>query len=320
MRYQQGRFREAAAVFERVGSTGDASAAAEAQYWRARALEHAGDRDAARHLYETIVADAPASYYAHWAELRLGRPSTSPHAISAPALPRAIGATPAGADPYHWVRAGELQAMGLHPQARTELRAFARAYSNDPGMTAPIVQAYQSVDGYREAIRLAHEQGLTDPSIFFPLAYWPQLLRQTHGADIDPLLVLALMRQESMFDPTAHSPADARGLMQLLPSTAEAVASRTGQPSPSGKLYDPDVNISLGIAHLQELLAAYQGDQVKTLAAYNGGEEAVARWQRRFGTLEPDEFVESITYRETRDYVKRVLGNYRRYQQEYGAR
>jgi len=78
--------------------------------------------------------------------------------------------------------------------------------------------------------------------------------------------------------------------------------------------------VTLGTAHLHELLQSYSGDPYKTLAAYNGGEAAVAKWQVRFGTLEPDEFVESITYRETRDYVKRVMGNYRRYQIEYGGR
>jgi soluble lytic murein transglycosylase len=182
-----------------------------------------------------------------------------------------------------------------------------------------VLAAYQAVDGYRDAIRLASARGLSDPGVLYPLAYWPQVAQQSRSSGIDPLLVLALMRQESMFDPTARSPADARGLMQLLPSTAARVAQRLGQPSPAGTLYDPDTNITLGVAHLQQLLQAHQGDPLKALAAYNGGEEAVARWQQRFGDLEPDEFVESITYRETRDYVKRVMGNYRRYQETYGS-
>ena len=139
---------------------------------------------------------------------------------------------------------------------------------------------------------------------------------QTEG--IDPLIAIALMRQESLFDPAARSPADARGLMQLLPSTAERVARGRGEPSPVDHLYDPDVNVALGVAHLADLMRAYGGDPLKAAAAYNGGEEAVARWQQRYGTLPADEFVENITYRETRDYVKKVMGNYRRYQQLYG--
>jgi soluble lytic murein transglycosylase len=96
------------------------------------------------------------------------------------------------------------------------------------------------------------------------------------------------------------------------------VARSRGAPVTADRLYDPDLNIALGVAHLADLLRAYDGDPLRACAAYNGGEEAVARWQQRFGTLPPDEFVESITYRETRDYVKQVMGNYRRYQQLYG--
>ena len=319
IRYQQGRWQEAAAAFDRAAGGADVGAAAEAQYWRARALERAGDRAAAQQMYRSLLTAAPASYYAVWAAQRLGSAPAAPHAVTAPPPPQGIGAAPPGTDPYHWVRANELQAIGLRPLARAELRGFERANSDQSATTAPLLTAYQAVDGYRDAIRLGSARGRTDPDVFFPLAFWPQVSRYTGPNGVDPLLVLALMRQESMFDPAARSSADARGLMQLLPSTAERVARRTGQPSPAGKLYDPDTNIALGVAHLQELLQEYQGDPLKALAAYNGGEAAVAKWQLRFGTLEPDEFVESITYRETREYVKRVMGNYRRYQQEYGG-
>jgi soluble lytic murein transglycosylase len=136
----------------------------------------------------------------------------------------------------------------------------------------------------------------------------------TADTSLDPLLVLALMRQESMYDPTAHSPAGARGLMQLMPRTAERVA---GRPVSAEELFAPELNLELGIAHLKELVLRYGGNVLKGLAAYNGGEEAVRKWEERFGTLDLDEFVESITYRETRDYVKRVMSHYRRYQQLY---
>jgi peptidoglycan lytic transglycosylase len=314
--YQDGRSRDAAAAFERAARTAGGGPAADAEYWRARALERAGD-PAAESIYRALIADAPASYYAHWCAQRLGTASTRTGSITAPGAPDAIGPPPPGTDPYHWVRADELRAVGLRPAARAELRAYERNTGDPP---AALLAAYQAVDGYRDAIRLGSAHGYTDPAIFFPLAFWPQLTRQTGANGTDPLLVLALMRQESMFDPAARSAADARGLMQLLPSTAERTARNIGQPPPDGKLYDPDTNITLGVAHLQELLRKYQGDEIKALAAYNGGENAVAKWQTRFGHLPPDEFVESITYRETRDYVKRVLGNYRRYQMEYRSR
>jgi soluble lytic murein transglycosylase len=317
MEYQDGRFGDAAAAFEAAARAAGSGSAAEAEYWQARALERAGDDAAADRIYRALVAAAPASYYARWAEQRLGMAATRAGPVAVPPTPDAIGPPPAGTDPYHWVRAGELCAIGVRPAARAELRAYERGNSEQPDATAALLTAYRAVDGYRDAIRLGSARGYSDAAIFFPLAFWPQVARQAHANGTDPLLVLALMRQESLFDPAARSPANAQGLMQLLPSTAERTARSIGQPSPDGSLYDPEINITLGVAHLQELLRTYQGDEIRALAAYNGGENALAKWQTRFGHLPPDEFVESITYRETRDYVKKVLGNYRRYQIEY---
>jgi len=102
--------------------------------------------------------------------------------------------------------------------------------------------------------------------------------------------------------------------MQLLPSTAEQIAG-----AHVGDLYDPQTNIELGTSHLRSLLVRFGDDPLKAVAAYNGGAAAMQRWQRQFTDLDPDELIESITYRETRDYVKRVVANYRRYTQIYRA-
>jgi soluble lytic murein transglycosylase len=151
------------------------------------------------------------------------------------------------------------------------------------------------------------------------LAFWGTVERESQSAVVAPLLVEAVMRQESLFDPQARSPADARGLMQLLPGTAARVATANGMHVDAADLTEPDINIALGVRYLRDLLGRFSGDPLKAVAAYNGGETAVERWQRRFGDLQPDEFVESITYRETRDYVKRVMANYRQYVQLYGV-
>jgi soluble lytic murein transglycosylase len=150
--------------------------------------------------------------------------------------------------------------------------------------------------------------------LLYPLAFWASVRREADANGVDPLLVEAVMRQESLFDPDARSPADARGLMQLLASTAEKLTA-----SGSIDLTQPDLNIQLGTRYLHILLARFGSDTLKALAAYNGGEAAVEKWQQRFPDLDPDEFVENISYRETRDYVKRVVTNYRKYQQLYAA-
>ncbi|MFQ5539134.1 MAG: lytic transglycosylase domain-containing protein, partial [Candidatus Binatia bacterium] len=128
---------------------------------------------------------------------------------------------------------------------------------------------------------------------------------------LDPYLVLALVRQESLFDPQALSPASALGLMQLLPSTAGREAKRMGLPFPAPeKLYDPDFNVMLGTQHLKRLFQIYSNNVVKAVAAYNAGKKAVDRWERKLSALDQEEFIERITYSETRLYVKLVLRNY----------
>ncbi|MEO8605143.1 MAG: transglycosylase SLT domain-containing protein [bacterium] len=317
IRYQAGDWNDAAAAFAAAAQGRDAAAAPDVVYWQARALERAGDRAAAARLYRAIIDQAPANYYALWASRRLGEERSATAALPAPPPTPVLGAVPSGTAPYHWDHARELAAAGLRPLARRELRAYERANAGDSAAAAALPTAYQAAGGYRDAIRLANARGGSDPAIFYPLAFWPQVSSTAAAEQVDPLLVLALMRQESLFDPAARSPADARGLMQLLPSTAERVARGRGQAPPTDQLTDVDVNIGLGTAYLAALLNEFDRDPQKALAAYNGGEEAVGRWQQRFGGLDGDEWVESITYRETRDYVKKVMGNYQRYRQLY---
>lgn len=316
--YQQGRWADAAAAFAAAGNGSGPAEAPDAYYWRARSLERAGDREAATRGYRALLDAAPGSYYAYWAEERLQGTSTRRRVRVVPPLPSALGAPPPGADAYHWQKARELQAAGALGAARHEMQAVERLGGSTPEVASALPAAYQAAGGYRDAIRLAGARGVGSPQLLYPLAFWPQVNSAAQAEGIDPLLAIALMRQESLFDTTARSPADARGLMQLLPSTAEQVARERGRPAPTDQLYDPEVNVALGVAHLADLMRQYGGDPLKATAAYNGGADAVARWQQRFGALPGDEFVENITYRETRDYVKKVMGNYRRYQQLYG--
>jgi len=302
--------RELAHLGRGGGSTVDAN------YWRGRTLERAGRAAAARSAYESILERAPDSYYARLAAERLG--DTAPLApVRVRAAPAPFPILPAALrSDYHLVRAGHLHRAGMMSPARREVRAYSRG---DAGPSRDLmIELYRAVDGHRQAMRLAAESGRSSASTLYPLAFWDLIQTNASRYGIDPLLALSLMRQESLFDPEALSPANARGLMQLLPSTADAVAARIGR---AGRLdlYDPTTNIELGIAHLRELSDQYNGDAIRMLAAYNGGASAVARWDQRFAGRPPDEYVESITFRETRDYVKKVLSNYRTYQRLYGG-
>lgn len=319
IRYQQEQWRAAGEEFRRLASSEPSGKRFEALYWQARSLEKAGRATAATKLYRQILEDSPASYYAALAERRLGV-SNGATAIVEPVAPLAIGAAPEGvADDYHLVRARELQQIGLNPMAVKELHAFEAANFRDPPMTRFLLSAYRAADGYRDLVRLRRKKETSDPQTLYPLAYWPLVTRTTSGTAVDPLLVLSVMRQESMFDPEARSGANAIGLMQLIPSTASRMAAELNRSVATEDLYEPEVNISLGVAYLARLQGLYRGEPIRVLAAYNAGEDAVAKWDRARPAGDVDEWVENITYRETRDYVKRVLANQRKYRGIYGG-
>ena len=333
MHYVAGDWRAAAEGFA-AAAVGDAEAGS--RYWQARALERGGDRAAAANLYRLVVERAPDGYYAMWARARLAGPGTPPDIttpVTAPVIAPVDLLPPAPAElapdqRFHADRWFALQQAGVDDLARGELDAIRRAAGDDPSTAARLVPAYAAVDGYAAALGLLRQPGagagLSPPQrqrLLYPLAFWPTVRAAAVDRGVDPLLVVAIMRQESRFDPDARSPADAYGLLQLLPSTAERIAARDPslpRPDPE-RLTDPSVNVPIAVAYLAQLSSDFGGDVLKTTAAYNGGEAAVTKWEQRTAGLEPDEFVESITYRETRDYVKRVVGNYRVYRRMWGT-
>ena len=174
----------------------------------------------------------------------------------------------------------------------------------------------------RTAVALAQEQGWFDRAVFslgkvadeqrlyelrFPLHHDADIRAAARRHDLDPAWIAAEIRAESVFNPNARSSANARGLMQLLPATAAAVAKRTGLPyAGEASLYDSATNIALGSAYLREMENKY-GQTYQAIAAYNAGPTPAARWLSQRPTHDPDLWIETISYKETRDYVARVL-------------
>ncbi len=309
-------YRSAARELNQLGRGRSAKTATDTTYWRGRTLEAEGRRVEAHALFESIVEQAPDSYYAARAATRLGTPSrfsTSGTVARTSLFPK----VPTNLEgDYHLIRAQHLHKARLMRFARNEVGAFSRSTRKQDRDF--MIDLHRAVDGHRQAIRLSGHDRDRYADVHHPLAFWNLVTANAQRFGIDPFLALSLMRQESLFDPEALSPANARGLMQLLPSTAREVAERIGR-SGDIDLYDPATNIELGVAHLRELADRYNEDHVRILAAYNAGATAVAKWDDRFGDRASDEYVESITYSETRNYVKKVLGNYRRYQRLYGS-
>lgn len=141
----------------------------------------------------------------------------------------------------------------------------------------------------------------------FPLEHEAVLRREAARHQLDPAWIAAQIRAESTFTAHARSGADARGLMQVLPATGAAVARRLGMPwRGPGSLYEPETNIVLGTAYLRQMLDKHGAPHV-AIAAYNAGPTPVARWQAERPGLDPDFWIETMNYHETRDYVPRVL-------------
>jgi soluble lytic murein transglycosylase len=142
----------------------------------------------------------------------------------------------------------------------------------------------------------------------FPVAYEAEIRAAARKHGLDPALVLALIRSESAWATDARSGADSHGLMQLLPGSAKQIAQREKlRYRGVADLYDPKLNVVLGTHHLADDLARYGGKVWLAAAAYNAGATPVRRWSQARGTLPADLFVETIPYRETREYVARVI-------------
>ena len=143
------------------------------------------------------------------------------------------------------------------------------------------------------------------------------LLAEAGEQKIDPAFVAALIRQESLFNPAATSPAGARGLMQVMPELGGRLAQALAYPVwDPVLLYQPDVSLQLGSFHLQELLGRY-ARPVEVLAAYNAGASRVERWSRRVGVEDPEVFAERIPFVETRGYVRVIQRNQELYRALY---
>jgi soluble lytic murein transglycosylase len=152
----------------------------------------------------------------------------------------------------------------------------------------------------------------------FPMPYRPELVADAQAHNLDPNLVAGLIRQESEFNPDAVSPANADGLMQVRPGTGAEFAHAAGIRSfTSRMLFQPEVNLKIGTAIFRSMLDKNGGSMEQTLAAYNAGPNRVAEWLTWNTYREPAEFIESIPFTETRDYVQAVIRNAEMYRRLY---
>lgn len=283
------------------------------RYWRARALQGQGNSVQAEEILRKLAMER--DYYGFLAADRLG----TGYAFS---------------DIPIVLKPAELAAFQRRPDIQMVREFF------NIGMDGQAIRQWwysiknMSMADRRVAARVAQIWGRTQLAVFtaakaeawddlglrFPLRYTAEVTRYAKQRNLQPSLVLGLIRQESVFEPVARSPAGARGLMQIMPATGRLVARKLGESlKSSNRLLDPGLNVRYGTWYLHELLIRFGRNLPMAVAGYNAGPHRVPGWQPRDGRLAADIWVENIPYRETRKYVRYVLSYAQVYQYRLGA-
>ncbi|MCB1775394.1 MAG: transglycosylase SLT domain-containing protein, partial [Gammaproteobacteria bacterium] len=271
------------------------------QYWRARALEGAGEQQAADAVYREVAKQR--SYYGFLAADRIGEDYHLHHAdtpVTTAMIDRIADRAAVG-------RASELFALERWTDARREWRWATRDLS--PLELKAAAELAQQRGWHDRAIFTLAKTGYWDDlELRFPLAHADVVEENARRHGIDDAWVFAVMRQESAFMQNARSHAGAMGLMQLMPATARNVARDmlNRKPPRRSDLYRPDTNIALGSAYLKQMQGELGGSPILATAAYNAGPHRVSRWLPP-RVLPADIWIELVPFHETRGYLRRVL-------------
>jgi soluble lytic murein transglycosylase len=316
-RYLAGEYAVAAESFRKLLK--EESQREKVIYWLARSQESVSI-DEADSYYRVLQEEYPAGFYATWHRSRKGlkdlrEPLGARNALNE--LPQISG----------FEKPRLLASLGLAEESRVEMSAARKKAGDKKALFPGLARIYLEIMDYSSSIALfLQNRPVKWDKASLPLwtAGYPQVYSDTvalncAGNGLSEGLIYALIRAESGFSPSVRSPAGAIGLMQLMPSTAKATAREKGEFNPL-RLTVPEYNIQLGTRHFRDLMKEYDGEQIYSIAAYNAGVAAVERWRKNMKGLKMDEFIESIPYQETRDYVKKVYASAATYRQLYGLK
>lgn len=292
-------------------------------YYGMRAAELAqGEAIPLRPVSATLTFDEPAQRAAAevWLAARLNMTDTT--------LLRGLRSDLA-ADPA-LQRGLELNKLGLQTEAAGELDAVRRAHASDAVALYQLAVLLRDLRLYRPSIsaadallRIAGVRATDAPPflarLVYPAYYADLIAPEAQARELDALLILSLIRQESLFESYSFSTAAAHGLMQIIPSTGQEIATALQWPDyAQSDLYKPYINVKFGVYYLARQRDGFDGDLYAALAAYNGGPGNAARWKAASGA-DPDLFYEMISFGETRLYIRRVSEYYFVYQKLYAV-
>jgi soluble lytic murein transglycosylase len=324
--YRQRLYPEAAQLFdEQIRLYPAAAVTVAALYWRGRLYEtqdHAPALAAAS--YRAIVRAYQHYFYAQMSRMRLAslgntQPAPAPQLDRLQPMAQPVLVESFPAESPHLARARLLANAGLGEYIAQEIAADPNSSSWSALAEAQIYSSYGETFRAMRALKRALPSAASAPvktiplvywRILFPEPWWDTIKAESAKNNLDPYLVASLIRQESEFNPSVVSYANAWGLMQLLPPVGKALAKQEGMSHfQTFQLLDPETNIKLGTRYLRQMMDRFGGVQEYALAAYNAGDNRVADWEAAGPYQGMDEFVESIPFTQTREYVEAILRN-----------
>lgn len=310
--YRKGQYREAHGTFAAFTDSDSSFNASNAKYWKARTLEKQGKHNEAHVQYRELAASTTPTYHTYMAQKKSGFTPTFTNIN-----PQSTVLGPKASARKN--KAQMLIGLGMPEEAQLEIVAMEdEAKTKEEFVVVSLL--YSQVDDYNKSIKLAQGLGLPQANkLSYPKGFQEYVVPYSKKYGVDELLVYSIIREESRFQKDVVSPADAVGLMQLIPPTARTVARQIGiNGFSTSMLTIPRINIEMGIFYFKQVLDQFNGDVELALASYNAGPHRAANWKVRFYGLEKDEFIEEVPFRETRNYIRRILRSYGAYKAIYG--
>jgi soluble lytic murein transglycosylase len=340
-----------AAWSETLAAPLDGPSQARIHLWLGKAALTLGDGETATAQFEQARQAAPDSFSALRAEAWLAEQGTTLLPVQGQAEPSAAAPDWAAAEAWlaaafgvetpapdssvptqpAWLRGREFHLLGLRQEAEQEFLAALSESASEPWALYRLARSLQELGLTHLAARAAgrilalSDEPLADTprsllELAYPLAYASLVEAAGRQYEVSPLALLALIRQESLYDPQAISVAGALGLTQVIPATATDIAQKLGYDDFEPRdLLEPSLNIEFGASYLADQLALFDGNLYLALAGYNGGPGNALRWRDDPTAVDPDFLVEAIDLEETRSYVELVLDNYSVYRFLYGG-